>query len=129
MNGKLLDTTVLIDLSRGNIAAADFIAVAFNTQIPLFVSVISAMELIAGCRDKAEVKKAKNLIASFTLLHLSPMASTKAYELMLTYSKGHGLAIPDALIAATAIAEDLELATDNERHFKIIPDLHVQRPY
>ena len=71
MSGKLLDTTVLIDLSRGNTAAADFIDESRKFQIPLFISVISAMELIYGCRDKAEVEKAKKLIADFTLLHLS----------------------------------------------------------
>jgi predicted nucleic acid-binding protein len=87
------------------------------------------MELIAGCRDKDEVEKAQKLIADFTLLHLSPAESIKAYELMVNYSKSHGMAIPDALIAATAIVHDLELASDNERHFSMIPDLIVNRPY
>lgn len=129
MDGKLLDTTVLIDLSRGNTDAADFIDDSRMAQIPLMVSVISAMELIFGCRDKREVEQAKKLVADFTLLHLSSMASTKAYELMLAYSKSHNLAIPDALIAATAITNGLELATDNERHFRMIPTLSVSRPY
>lgn len=48
---------------------------------------------------------------------------------MLAYSKSHGLTIPDALIAATAIMQGLELATDNDRHFKMIPELTVKRPY
>ena len=129
MNGKVLDTTVLIDLSRGNIAAADFVDDCRQAQIPLFISVISAMELIFGCRDKVEVELAKKLIADFVLLHLSPAESIKAYELMLTYSKSHHLAIPDALIAATSVIHNLELATDNERHFRMIPDLKVSRPY
>lgn len=109
MNGKLLDTTVLIDLSRGNLNTADFIDSASESGTSLFISVISAMELIAGCRDKDEVEKAQKLIADFTLLHLSPAESIKAYELMVTYSKSHGMAIPDALIAATAITHDLDL--------------------
>jgi len=129
MSGKLLDTTVLIDLSRGNTAAADFIDNSRTAQTPLFISVISAMELIFGCRDQAEVEKTKKLTANFTLLHLSPVVSAKAYELMLTYSKSHNLAIPDALIAATALTNDLELATDNARHFRMISRLIVNRPY
>ena len=48
---------------------------------------------------------------------------------MLTYSKSHNLAIPDALIAATALIHQLELATDNDRHFKMIANLDVNRPY
>lgn len=94
VTGKLLDTTVLIDLSRGNTEAADFIDAARASDIPLFVSVISAMELFAGCRDKAEIQKAEKLVASFNLVHLSTASSAAAYELMRKHSKGHGLAIP-----------------------------------
>lgn len=129
MTGKLLDTTVLIDLSRGSPAAADFIDAEFKLETALFISVISAMELITGCRNKAEVKKAQKLIADFTLLHLSPLDSVKAYALILAYNKSHSLAIPDALIAATAITNGLELMTDNDRHFQMISELAVQRPY
>jgi hypothetical protein len=129
MTGKLLDTTVLIDLSRGSTDAADFVDAARKSGTPLFISVISAMELIAGCRNKVEVKKAEKLFADFTLIHLSPSVSAQAYALMLTYSKSHALAIPDALIAATAITHGLELATDNVRHFQMIPGLNIGRPY
>ena len=125
MTGRLLDTTVLIDLSRGEADAADFIDDAFASGTPLCISVISAMELITGCRNEAEVEKAKKLIADFNLIHLSPIESAEAYTLILTYSKSHGLAIPDA----TAITQGLELATDNARHFEMIPELIVKRPY
>lgn len=129
MSGKLLDTTVLIDPSRGDMAAADFVDNARNTQISLFISVISAMELIAGCRNKVEVIQVERLVADFNLIQLSPAISSKAYALMLAYSKSHSLAIPDALIGATALTEGLELASDNDRHFKMIPNLRVNRPY
>ena len=129
MTGRLLDTTVLIDLSRGNTDAAQFIDTAVASEIPLFVSAISAMELIVGCRNKEEVAKAQKLVTSFELLHLSPIESRRAYDLVLVYSKSHGLAIPDALIAATALVHDLELSSDNGRHFSMIPDLKVQQPY
>ena len=49
MSGKLLDTTVLIDLLRGHVAAADFVDSAFRSGTPLCVSVISAMDLVVGC--------------------------------------------------------------------------------
>lgn len=129
MNGILLDTTILIDLSRGNIQAASFIDQKHDAKTPLFISVISAMELIYGCLNKAEVEQIKLLIADFTVLPLSPVDSAKAYELMVTFSKSHNLAIPDALIAATALNHKLELATDNIRHFRMIPDLELSKPY
>jgi len=129
MSGKLLDTTVLIDLSRGKTEAADFIDAARKREESLHVSVVSAMELIAGCRDKNEVEKARRLVSGFTLTQLTPAISAKAYDLVVTYSKSHNLSIPDSLIAATAVVQDLELATDNERHFGMIPSLRVSRPY
>jgi len=42
---------------------------------------------------------------------------------------GKLLDIPDALIAATAITQGFELASDNARHFKMVPGLAVERPY
>jgi predicted nucleic acid-binding protein len=129
MTGMLLDTTVLIDLLRGNTDAAEFIDTVAASETPLFVSAISAMELLVGCRNKNEVKKAQKLISSFALLHLYPAESRRAYELVLSHGKSHGLAIPDALIAAAALVQDLELASDNLRHFRTIPDLRVRRPY
>ncbi len=129
MADELLDTTLLIDLSRGSSAAADFVDKERGLGTGLFISVISAMELIVGCRDKAEVTKTKKLIADFLLVQLNPVISQKAYEFVLTYSKSHGLMIPDALIAATAFTESLELVSDNERHFNMIPKLIVTRPY
>jgi predicted nucleic acid-binding protein len=129
MTGKLLDSTVLIDLSRGNITAAEFIDSERSSGTALFVSVISAMELVTGCRNKDEVAKVKQLVAEFALLQLLPVVSAKAYELILLFNRSHALAIPDALIAATAVTHNLELATDNTRHFSMIPDLLIQRPY
>lgn len=129
MGSKLLDTTVLIDLSRGDSDAADFIDNALQSGTVLFVSIISAMELMVGCRNKVEVEKAKQLVSMFNVVHLSPTDAAKAYSLILTFSKSHNLTIPDALIAATAITQQLELATDNERDFRMIPELITKRPY
>jgi len=129
MAGKILDTTILIDLSRGKAIAADFIDNERQAGTELFVSVISAMELIVGCRNKAEVEKAEKQIADFKLVQLSPAISQKAYELVIVYNKSHGLMIPDALIAATALIESLELMSDNVRHFNMISNLVVTRPY
>ena len=125
----LLDTTVLIDLSRGNNYASEFIDNNRKSDILLAVSVISAMELVVGCRNKTEVIQAKQLIAEFPLLQISPAISAQAHDWLLSYSKSHGLLIPDALIAATAFNHAMELATDNVRDFNMLSGLPVMRPY
>lgn len=129
LTGLLLDTTVLIDLSRGNQTAADFIDQQRENRQSLFVALISAMELIVGCRNKAEVKQAQTLLVDFILLPSTPDSSQLAYQWLLEYSKSHGLLIPDAMIAATAAVNQLVLATDNIKDFEILPGLSVQRPY
>lgn len=129
MRGMLLDTTLLIDLSRGNEQAADFIEQQ-KKQIPLLaVSIVSAMELVVGCRNKQEVKLAQQLIAEFSLIPLSAAISNQAYQWLITYSKSHGLLIPDALIGATALVEELELVTDNIKDFKMLAGLQLRQPY
>lgn len=129
MTDYLLDTTVLIDLSRGSEDAAAFVDSMVDAGGSLSVSVISAMEVIAGCRDRTEVAKAESLLSSFHLMHLTPAASAQAYLLMVNYNRSHGLAIPDALIAATALVEGYVLCSDNARHFNMIPELSVEKPY
>jgi predicted nucleic acid-binding protein len=129
LTGKLLDSTILVDLMRGSVVASKYVDEERAAGTLLFISVISAMELIAGCRNSEEVAKVNKLTAEFTLLQLSSTASAMAHEFMLQFNKSHGLAIPDALIAATAAANNLELISDNVRHFAMIPNLPLQRPY
>lgn len=129
MSRILLDTTVLIDLARGNIQAAEFVDGERLVKSNLCLSVISAMELIVGCRDKAEIGKMTRLLADFIVVDLTPAISRRAYDLIVAFSKSHGLIIPDALIAATALVEDVPLVTHNVKHFAMIPGLVVTQPY
>ncbi|MEY4904394.1 MAG: hypothetical protein RLZZ292_2209 [Bacteroidota bacterium] len=47
---------------------------------------------------------------------------------MVNYSVTHGLQIPDALIAATAISNQLLLFTENKQDFKFIPEIKFFNP-
>lgn len=129
MGHKLLDTTVLIDLSRGYDDAAEYIETEWQQGVLLYLSVVSAMELVVGCRNKNEQQQLIKLIALFNVIQLSSAISAKAYELMLTYHKSHHLMIPDAFIAATVLIENMELVTDNVSDFRMISDMIVKRPY
>jgi predicted nucleic acid-binding protein len=53
----------------------------------------------------------------------------RAHQLMNSFFLSHGLLIPDALIAATALELGLTLCTKNIRHFQMIEGLEVSRPY
>ncbi len=126
---QLLDTTVLIDLTKGSDDAIDFIDWQRKQGAVLCVSVISAMGLIVGCRNKREAEHARGLLDAFAMLHISPGISELAFEWLSDYSKSHGLLIPDALIGATAFHNDLVLKSDNLKDFRFLPGLAVERPY
>jgi len=87
------------------------------------------MELFLGARTKAEQRSVRQLVQRFEVLPTSEMISVRARNLTVRYARSHGLTIPDALIAATAIANRALLLTRNVRHFSFIPRLRVRAPY
>ena len=124
----LIDTDILIDAQHGLSEAVAFLTdqqAAGAVQI----SVVSAMELIAGCRNVSELALVQQFLQSITVLPITVTASQTAYQLMPLFFLSHGLLIPDALIAATALDRGLTVYTRNVRHFQMIPGLQVVQPY
>ena len=121
----LIDTDVLIDASKGIAAGIGFLAHQQSVS-GLQISIISAMELIAGCRNRTELASTHQFLQRFTVWPVSTNASRTALQLMESFFLSHGLVIPDAL---TALEHGLSLYTRNIRHFQMIPTLSVVRPY
>jgi predicted nucleic acid-binding protein len=124
----LIDTDILIDASREFQQAREFLH-QMRCGEGVSFSAISAMELIAGCRDRDDLDKVNQFLARSTVVPFSPRISARAQLLMQTYTLSHGLQSPDALIAATALESGLPLYTRNVRHFQMIPGLQIIRPY
>jgi len=106
----LLDTNVLIEVLKGNMETRQRIE---GFSAPSAISSISAMELMYGARDKAELLQLDKFITLFQMMHLSRGISTGAMQLIRSYAKSHTLDIPDALIAATALEHGASLFTYN----------------
>ena len=87
------------------------------------------MEMVAGARDSSDLASILQFLNQTTVLPLTSSSSQQAYQLMESYYLSHGLLIPDALIAATALENNLPLYTKNMRHFRMIGGLTVVRPY
>ena len=124
----LIDTDVLIDVARGYPEAGAFLREQHQT-FRIQISIISAMELAVGSRNSTELSETKRFLEPVRIIPVDTDVSNEAYKLIETFTLSHGLAIPDALIAATAIRNGLTLLTKNTRHFQMIPDLQVIRPY
>lgn len=124
----LIDTDIIIDAQRGMPSAVAFLT-AQRTASGVHISIISAMELVIGCRNADELAQVQEFIRYVKVEATSMEASRTAYHLMESFFLSHGLLIPDALIAGTAITCGLTLYTKNVRHFVMIPNLVVVRPY
>jgi tRNA(fMet)-specific endonuclease VapC len=55
-----------------------------------------------------------------TVLHIETSISTLAVELVGKYALSHKMALPDALIASTAIIHNIELYTLNIKDFRFL---------
>jgi len=120
----LFDTDILIWFLRGDGAAARLI----ESQPHRAVSVVSAMELLQGARSHGEIQSIHRLMlrSAIRIVPVHESASHVALSLIEAHALPGGLRVADALIAATALAEALPLATGNVRHFKTIAGLEVK---
>ena len=121
----LVDSDVLIDVSRGKEAARQLL---FSFGDSWCVSQVNAMELIAGARDQREVVAIDGFLRGCGILPLHAGVAKTAYELLKRYSRSHGLQVFDSLVAATAIEAGLTLVSRNRKHFAMIENLRFQPP-
>ena len=124
----LIDSDILIDARRGFADGVAFLT-AQSSAGGITISIVSAMELIAGSRNATELAAVQRFIAGITCVPLSASSSLLARQWMEAFTLSHSLTIPDALIAASAAEQHLPLFTKNTRHFVILPGLNVIRPY
>lgn len=121
----LIDSNVLIDVSRGNPAAIKYID---GLPEPWSISQVTAMELIVGARDKRELATIDSFLAMYPVVPLSESIGAEAYRLLKTYAKSHGLHVFDSLVAATAIEKAFTLVTLNRKHYQMIEGLLLEVP-
>ena len=112
-NGYLLDTNAIVQLLKGNkeliavLGTADFIA----------TSIVAEMEYLSfsGLTD-ADVALYQAFRGRIQVYDV-PSTDTTFTQLVVKARKEHGLKLPDAIIAGTAIAKGLIILTADD-HFK-----------
>ena len=120
----LVDTDILIDVARGDDTALNCLQ-SLEQQSPLAISTVTYMELIVGCRNKAELQSLDAFLLRFQNLRLSDPISDIAVDLLRQYRLSHGLLIADALIAATALAYSEPFISKNQRDYRFITGLNL----
>ncbi len=118
----LVDTSVLIDVLRGEVAAASILRSARATGL-LHASEVTRLEVLAGMRAQEEVPT-RALLAVLTWHALDEEVADKAGELGRTWLPGNrGIDAADLAIAATALLLDAQLLTKNVKHFPMFAGL------
>ena len=125
MEQYLIDTNVVSDYLSASFPAAG-IALMDNTinAIPN-ISIITQIELLCWNTDEATTQSVEEFIADSTVLDIGP--DVIAYCVALR--KGKKIKLPDAIIAATALANSYTLITANEKDFSHIKGLKFTNPH
>lgn len=124
----LFDSDVLVDLLRKYPPAIAWFD-ALDEDEELVVSGYVVMELIQGCRNKAEQDRVQRELATYGVVWLSPTDCDQALEVFAGYRLSHNAGLLDVLIGQTAVALGVPLHTFNERHYSFIPGVQTIQPY
>jgi predicted nucleic acid-binding protein len=116
----LVDTDVMVDFLRGHPKA---VALVQTHSASIILSSIVAAELYAGVKGDEELSKLDSLISLFRVLPVSIELARAGGLCKKHYAKSHGVGLADAIVAATADAEDADLKTLTTKHYPMIKGL------
>jgi len=119
----LCDTDIFIEAFKNNTLATDSLRRIGFQNIAL--SAITLMELYFGAFNKRELLKIKSRLQKLEIISLDQKMTETAINMIERYAKSHGLHIPDALIAATAICRGMQLLTYNVKDFKFVEGIRL----
>ena len=120
----IFDTDIFIWVQRGNEKATKIMEKSEERHL----SVQTYMELLQGVKDKNQHKYIKDFLTAFDFLVL-PLTENIGHRASIyieEYTLASGLRSGDAIVAATAVENNLPLVSSNVKHFKIIKELKLK---
>jgi len=125
MGQYLIDTNVVSDYLLASLPANGLQFMDNVIDAVPNLSIISQIELLCWKTDAAMEQNIKNFIADSVIFNITPKVIAHCVNLR----RNKRTKTPDAIIAATAMAHDLTLVTNNERDFTNIIGLNIINPY
>jgi hypothetical protein len=121
----IYDTDILIWVQRGNEKAARLI----EKDPDKHLSIYSYMELLQGAKNKTHHSHVKDFIHEFrfSILPLTENTGHRALIYVEEYALSSHMRAGDALIAATAVENNLTLVSSNVKHFRAVKELQLKR--
>ena len=130
MTTLLFDTSVFICHLRGeDDRCTDYLQQVASGELTGIVSVLTLTELYAGeilSQDGERI--VDSLVQPFQTVDVGSDIAVQAGRLVRRWRRSHGIGAIDALIAATALVEEIPVITLNAKHFSFIPGLVVLNP-
>jgi predicted nucleic acid-binding protein len=120
----LLDTDVLVEYLCGRPEAIEYLE---GLESDLFVSVVSVAELFSGVKGDQEERSLEQFLLAFTALPVTEGVARLGGLYRRDFRPSHGTGLADALIAATAEENGVDLVTLNRRHFPMVRKVTI--PY
>jgi toxin FitB len=121
----LVDTNILIYHVAGISEARDFLT-RLISEDAFNISLITKIEFLGWHAQTAEgFEKCRRLVDLSRVLPITMEIADRAVGLRRT----RNIKLPDAVIAATAAANGLNLVTRNADDFKGLPNLEVLNPF
>ena len=120
----IYDTDILIWVQRGSEKAARLI----EKDEERYLSIQGYMELLQGAKSKAHHKFAKSFIHEFefSILPLTENIGHRALIYVEEYALSSNMRAGDAIIAATAVENNMTLVSSNVKHFKAVKELQLK---
>jgi predicted nucleic acid-binding protein len=83
------------------------------------------MELYQGMSNKTELAQMKRKLRYYDVIGIDAETSNLAAKLIENFKLSNGLQIPDALIGATAVINQIPFFTYNTKDFDFIPGIKL----
>ncbi len=116
----LVDTDILVDFLRGYSKALAFVN---SNSERIILSTIVVAELYAGVKGAAEQAVLDEFVSLFRIVPVNANVAKAGGLYKRDYAKSHGVGLADAILAATAEAENAELKTLNTKHYPMLKGL------
>lgn len=120
----IFDTDIFIWTERGNEKAAKLM----EKEEERFLSIQTYIELLQGAKNKTQHKHIKDFLSSFgfIVLPLTENIGHRASIYVEEYTLSSSIRSGDAIIAATAVENNMTLFSSNTKHFKAIKELNLK---
>jgi predicted nucleic acid-binding protein len=126
----LIDTDVFVNHFRGQAPDTLFLKrVMVEEEFRGMYSAVTEVELFAAEKvSQAHADDIETILSNLQRIDLNSPIAKLAGELMGKFRKSHGLEMPDAIIASSALVCGAALITRNTRHYAFIPGLLLTSP-